>query len=86
MIIARFCGQIVLIGCVKCGQRGGGGVENPENFADVLYVWSLRKQTCFESKKKVQNLSLYLHVLTSPHPVVGLHVHGGKLPLLSTFN
>ena len=21
--------------------KGGGGVENPENFADVLYVWSL---------------------------------------------
>ena len=20
--------------------KGGGGVENPENFADVLYVWS----------------------------------------------
>ena len=23
--IARFCGQIVLIGCVKCGRRGEGG-------------------------------------------------------------
>ena len=22
-------------------NKGGGGVENPENFADVLYVWSL---------------------------------------------
>ena len=21
--------------------KGGGGVENPKNFADVLYVWSL---------------------------------------------
>ena len=38
--IARFRGQIVLIGCVKCGQRGEGGVENHENFADVLYVRS----------------------------------------------
>ena len=41
MRIARFCGQIVLIGCVKLGRRGGGAVENPENFADVLYLWSL---------------------------------------------
>ena len=22
-------------------KKGGGGVENPENFGDVLYVWSL---------------------------------------------
>ena len=39
MRIARFYGQMILIGCVKCGRRGRG-VENPENFADVLYVWS----------------------------------------------
>ena len=30
--IGRFCGQTVLR---KCGQ-GGEGVQNPENFADVL--------------------------------------------------
>ena len=23
-------------------DKGGEGVQNPENFADVLYVWSLR--------------------------------------------
>ena len=28
--IARFCGQIVLIGCVKCGQRGEGGLKIPK--------------------------------------------------------
>ena len=33
--IAQFCGQIVVIGCVKCGQ-GGGGVDNPKNYADVI--------------------------------------------------
>ena len=38
--IAQFCGQIRLIGCVKCG-RGGGGVKNHAIFADILYVWSL---------------------------------------------
>ena len=50
--IARFCGQIVLIGCVKCGRRGRG-VENPENFADVLYVWSLVVQlfSCLGSEE-----------------------------------
>ena len=26
----------------KCG-KGGEGVQNPGNFADVLYVWSLRE-------------------------------------------
>ena len=25
-------------------DKGGEGVQNPENFADVLYVWSLRKR------------------------------------------
>ena len=25
-------------------EKGGEGVQNPGNFADVLYVWSLRKQ------------------------------------------
>ena len=31
--IGQFCGQTVLR---KCGQGGGEGVKNPENFADVL--------------------------------------------------
>ena len=25
----------------ECVTKGGEGVQNPENFADVLYVWSL---------------------------------------------
>ena len=25
-------------------DKGGEGVQNPENFADVLYVWSLGQQ------------------------------------------
>ena len=25
---------------MKLQTKGGGGVENPEHFADVLYVWS----------------------------------------------
>ena len=32
--IAPFCGRTVLIGCVKCGWRGG--VKKSENFADVI--------------------------------------------------
>ena len=35
MKIAIVCGQIVLIGCLKCGQRGRG-VQNPKIYADVL--------------------------------------------------
>ena len=33
--IAWFCRQTVLIGCVKCGRRGGG-VQNPEICSDIL--------------------------------------------------
>ena len=35
MKIAIVCGQLVLIGCLKCGQRGRG-VQNPKIYADVL--------------------------------------------------
>ena len=31
LAIAQFCGQTVLIGCVKCG-RGGGGCQKSRNF------------------------------------------------------
>ena len=37
--IAQFCGQTVLIGCVKCRQ---GEVKNPQNFADTYVHGPLR--------------------------------------------
>ena len=45
----------------KCGQ-GGEGVQNPENFADVLYVWSPRYFVCESAapsslKGKVKNVA-----------------------------
>ena len=35
--IGLFCGQTVLRKCRQWGE----GVKKPENFADVLYEWSL---------------------------------------------
>ena len=35
--------------------RGGEGVQNPENFADVLYVWSLRSRRLPPSVPRAQN-------------------------------
>ena len=36
--IARFCGQIRLIGCVKCG-RGGGGVSKITEFLRTSFMY-----------------------------------------------
>ena len=34
--------QVACIHTIVLIQPGGEGVQNPGNFADVLYVWSLR--------------------------------------------
>ena len=45
MRIARFCGQIVLIGCVKCGQGGGRGSKNPKILRTSFMYGPSRERT-----------------------------------------
>ena len=46
----------------KCGQ-GGEGVQNPENFADVLYVWSLTDLYYYVSFLSIAPLSVDDHLV-----------------------
>ena len=41
--ITQFCGQTVLIGCVKSGQREGRGSKKVKNLRDIIYGWSLMR-------------------------------------------
>ena len=36
-------------------EKGGEGVQNPGNFADVLYVWSLRKLSEYPMYREENN-------------------------------
>ena len=36
--IAQFCGQTVLIGCVKCGRGGGGSHKSPKICGRHMYM------------------------------------------------
>ena len=52
-------------------DKGGEGVQNPENFADVLYVWSLMhlyaKMGRYDRMEQLSNVPAWQKISSAAH-------------------